>query len=89
MSLKKDIQKFFKESYLEHLYQFIKEDEEYLLMRERICLAENKVLEFPTENNKNILKQNKFKIAEYLHISIFKMGFYEGLNYCPSKSKEP
>ncbi|WP_413509244.1 hypothetical protein [Carnobacterium maltaromaticum] len=51
-------------------------------------MAENKVFEFPAENNKNILKQKKFKIAEYLHTSIFKMGFYEGLTYNQSKSKE-
>ncbi|MEG1047521.1 hypothetical protein [Carnobacterium sp.] len=88
MSIEKELQQIFKKSYLEHLYQFVKEDEEYLLMRKKICLAENKVLEFPTENNKKILKQNKLKIAEYLHINIFKMGFYKGLNYSQSKSKE-
>lgn len=88
VSLKKDIQQVFKESYLEDLYQFLNEDKEYLLMREKIRLVENEVLEYPTEINKKSLKQNKLKIAEYLHISIYKMGFYVGINRSQSESKE-
>lgn len=88
MSLKKDIEQVFKESYLEHLCQFLKNDKEYLFMREKIYLAETEAQEFPTENNKKILKQNKLKIAEYLNISIYKMGFSEGINHSKPESKQ-
>ena len=52
MSIEKELQQIFKESYLEYLSQFLKEDEEYLLMRQKINFAENKVLESPTKINK-------------------------------------
>ncbi|MFS7398817.1 hypothetical protein [Carnobacterium maltaromaticum] len=89
MSIEKELQQIFKESYLEYLSQFLKEDEEYLLMRQKINFAENRVLEYPTEINKQILKNIKIQIAEYVHINIFRKGFSEGVNYSQLESTEP
>ncbi|CAD5897016.1 hypothetical protein [Carnobacterium maltaromaticum] len=88
MSIEKELQQIFKESYLEYLSQFLKEDEEYLLMRQKINFAENKVLKCPTKKNKEILKKNKFQIAEYVHINIFRKGFSEGVNYSQLESED-
>lgn len=88
MSIEKELQQIFKESYLEYLSQFLKEDEEYLLMRQKINFAENKVLESPTKTNKEILKKNKFQVAEYVHINIFRKGFSEGVNYSQLESED-
>ena len=87
MSIEKELQQIFKESYLEYLSQFLKEDEEYLLMRQKIIFAENKVLECPSKINKKILKQIKFQIVEYVHVNIFRKGFSEGLYYSQLESK--
>lgn len=88
MSIEKELQQIFKGSYLEYLSQFLKEDEEYLLMRQKINFAENKVLECPTKTNKEILKKKKFQVAEYVHINIFRKGFSEGVNYSQLESED-
>lgn len=88
MNLEKELQHIFRESYLEYLSQFLKDDEAYLLMRQKINLAEIKVLEFPNETNKKVLKKLKFEIAEYVHINIFRKGFSEGLSYSQLESKD-
>ncbi|MGY3778377.1 hypothetical protein [Isobaculum melis] len=88
MCFEKELQQIFKESYLECLSKFLKEDEEYHILSQNISFAENKVLECPTKTNKEILKGIKLELAEYVHINIFKMGFFEGVNYGLVESKE-
>ncbi|MGX7420719.1 hypothetical protein ACWOFR_18255 [Carnobacterium gallinarum] len=88
MTLEKELQQIFKESYLDYLSHFIQEDEEYLLMRQKINFAETKVLEHPTETNKKILKKIKFQLAEYVHINIYRKGFSEGVNYSHLESED-
>lgn len=88
MSLEKEIQQIFKESYLEHFFQFLKEDKKYLVLSETIILKKQEILKNPTKENKKNLKKLEFQLSEYVHTSIFKMGFSEGLDYCQSRSKE-
>lgn len=88
LQLEKEMQQIFKESYLEHLYQFLSEDEEYLLLKEKINFAKNEVSEFPTETNKKQLKKMRLQLSEYVHMNIFEMGFSEGLNYSQSCLRE-
>ncbi|WP_281173978.1 hypothetical protein [Carnobacterium gallinarum] len=42
MTLEKELQQIFKESYLDYLSHFIQEDEEYLLMRQKLTLLKLK-----------------------------------------------
>lgn len=88
MSLENEVQQIFKESYMEHFFQFLKEDKKYLLLSEKIILAEKDILENPSKANKENLKKLKFQISEYMHIKIFEMGFFEGINYSRLRLKE-
>lgn len=81
MAVENEIRKLFKERYLENLLQFLKEDEDYQIIRDKIMLAQDEIIEVPTQNNKEKLHKLKDQLAEYVHITIFEIGFLEGVNY--------
>lgn len=85
MLLEKEMEQFFKNSYLENLLQLLNEDESYQLIRNNISLAQDEATKVPTQTNTKKLKELKFQLAEYVHTKIFELGFFEGINYCQSK----
>lgn len=81
MKLENELRQLFIERYLEHLLQFLKEDEDYQLIQDEIILAQEETREALTQADKEKLKKLKYQLAEYVHVKIFEMGFLEGLYY--------